>query len=341
MELPSPAQLKKDYPLSKSVQKWIDEIRKSACRIVDRSDERLAAIVGPCSVHDPKSALEFASKLKKLSPEIEKGLFPVMRLFIEKSRTRLGWKGMLYDPYLDGSNDIEAGLRISRKLLLEIAEMGIPCALELLEPLAVPYFDDLIAWGLIGARTSASQPHRQLASGLPFPVGFKNDIYGNLDTSISGIIASQSPHSHLGINREGKIARVATQGNPWVHLILRGSEEQTNFDSESVDLALQMLQAHSLKPRLLIDCSHGNSKKDHRKQKNALESTMNQFVEGKRSIAGFMCESHLNVGKQALEDLSALRYGVSITDSCLGWEETESLLLWAAEQSMSIHSVQR
>lgn len=341
MELPSPSQIKKEFPLSEAVRKFISQSRHSASKIIQRSDQRLAAIVGPCSIHDPQSAIEFAQKFKKLSSEIEKSFFPVMRLFIEKSRTRMGWKGMLYDPHLDGSNDIAAGLKISRKLLLEITELGVPCAVELLEPLAAPYFDDLIVWGLIGARTSASQPHRQMVSGLPFPTGFKNDVHGELDVAISGIMTSRSPHSHIGINPEGKIANIKTRGNPLTHLILRGSENQTNYDAASVAKALGQLKEHHLEQRLLIDCSHGNSKKDHKKQQVALESIIEQINEGNKAIAGFMFESHLKTGKQPLgDDGSLLRYGVSITDPCLGWEETESLLKWAAEQS-SIHSFQK
>ncbi len=345
MELPSPSQLKKEFPLSETVRKFIDESRNSARNILQRDDERLAAIIGPCSIHDPKSAIEFAKNLKTFSSEIEKSFFPIMRLFIEKSRTRLGWKGMLYDPHLDGSNDIASGLRISRKILLEIAELGVPCAVELLEPLAVPYFDDLIVWGVIGARTSSSQPHRQMASGLPFPVGFKNDIHGEIDSAISGIATARAPHSHIGIDSDGRIASLKTRGNPLSHLVLRGSEHLSNYDPASVAHALTQLKEHRLDSRLVIDCSHGNSNKDHKKQKNALESVVEQVRAGNRSIAGFMFESHLNVGKQPLQSgLSSLRYGVSITDSCLGWEETESLLSWAAGQSaieMSMSSVQK
>jgi len=342
MELPSPLQLKMELPLSEEGRKFIAKSRQSAQKIIKRKDERLAAIVGPCSIHDPHSAIEFAQKFKCFSSQIDKSFLSVMRLFIEKSRTRLGWKGLLYDPHLDGSNDIAAGLKISRKLLLEITELGVPCAVELLEPLAVPYFDDLIVWGLIGARTSASQPHRQMTSGLSFPVGFKNDIHGELDIAISGVLTSRAAHSHIGIDSNGRIASIETKGNPMTHLILRGSEHQTNYDSESVSKALAELQRHHLESCLLIDCSHGNSKKDHRKQRIALESIIEQVREGNKAIAGFMFESHLNMGKQPLgDDKSLLRYGVSITDPCLGWEETESLLNWAAEQLISINSVQK
>ncbi|HSX26497.1 MAG TPA: 3-deoxy-7-phosphoheptulonate synthase [Chlamydiales bacterium] len=336
MELPCPAELKEEFPLSRPAKAFIAAARKTAENILQRKDERLAAIVGPCSIHDPESACEYAGRIKKLAQELEKSLFLVMRLFVEKPRTRLGWKGMVYDPHLDGSNDIAMGLRLSRRLFVEMAERGVPCATELLEPLIVPYFDDLITWGLVGARTSASQPHRQLASGLSFPVGFKNDIHGELDVAISGIITSRLAHSHIGIDPQGKIAAVKTHGNPLTHLILRGAEQNPNYDPASVDKALRILQSQHLEPRLIIDCSHGNSAKDHRKQRLALESVTLQSLENK-AIAGFMLESHLFAGKQPLgDDRSLLHYGVSITDPCIGWEETELLL-----RSTSISSVQK
>lgn len=333
MELPSPAQIKHEYPLKNPG--LIDRWRQTAKQILGRKDPRLAVIVGPCSVHDPVSALEFAHKLKTLSSEIEERCFLIMRMFIEKPRTLTGWKGMLYDPHLDGSCDLAAGLRKSRELLLHITELGVPCATELLDPLAAPYFDDLLTWGLIGARTSASQPHRQLASGLPFPVGFKNDFRGALDVAIAGIIASRLKHTHLALNPSGRICATTTPGNPHTHLVLRGSDTQPNFDPASVQSALSALAHSHLEPRLLIDCSHGNCGKDPRKQLIAFESTLQQAATNP-SIAGLMLESHLYAGKQPLgDDPSLLHYGVSITDPCLDWPETESLL-----RSMSINSVQ-
>ena len=334
MELPSPSQIKQEYPLKSSglIANW----RKSAKLILQRTDPRLVAIVGPCSVHDPESAIEYALRLKSISAEIEKNCFPIMRIFIEKPRTRLGWKGMLYDPHLDGTNDIAAGLRKSRELILRITEIGVPCATEILEPIIAPYFDDLIVWGLIGARTSASQPHRQVASGLAFPIGFKNDFRGELDVAISGILSSRIPHSHIGIDENGRITALNTRGNPLSHLVLRGSENGPNYDPTSVEKAVSELKNHRLEPRLLIDCSHGNCGKDHRRQRMVFESVIEQAAENK-AIAGFMLESHLLPGKQPLgDDPSLLSYGVSITDPCLGWEETESLL-----RSMSISSVQK
>lgn len=334
MELPSPAQIKNEYPLI--ARDFVAEARLQAQQILQRTDRRLAVIVGPCSIHDPEAALEYARRLKKLAPEIDKTFFPIMRLFIEKPRTLVGWKGILYDPHLDGSNDIVTGIRKSRELFIQIAEIGVPCATELLEPIATPYFDDLITWGLIGARTSASQPHRQMASGLPFPVGFKNDCRGELDVAIAGILASRASHSHLGINSKGHIAALTTRGNPLTHLVLRGSDERPNYDPASIAKALAELREHRLEPRLIIDCSHGNCGKDHRRQEIAYESVLEQALENE-AIAGIMLESHLFAGKQPLsDDRSLLNYGVSITDPCLGWEETEALL-----RSRSISSVQK
>ncbi len=334
MELPSPAQIKNEYPLI--ARDFVAEARLQAQHILQRTDRRLAVIVGPCSIHDPEAALEYARRLKKLAPEIDKTFFPIMRLFIEKPRTLVGWKGILYDPHLDGSNDIVTGIRKSRELFIQIAEIGVPCATELLEPIAAPYFDDLITWGLIGARTSASQPHRQMASGLPFPVGFKNDCRGELDVAIAGVLASRACHSHLGINSKGHIAALTTRGNPLSHLVLRGSDERPNYDPASIAKALAALREHRLEPRLIIDCSHGNCGRDHRRQEIAYESVLEQAVEN-TAIAGIMLESHLFAGKQPLsDDRSLLNYGVSITDPCLGWEETEALL-----RSRSISSVQK
>ncbi len=323
MKLPTPAQIKSEYPLL--FPEKIDAFRKTAKEILERRDPRLVAICGPCSVHEPESVLEYAHRLKKISLEIDRTYFPIMRIFFEKPRTRLGWKGILYDPYLDGSNDIAEGIRQSREIILKIAEIGIPCASELLEPMLIPYFDDLIVWGLIGARTSASQPHRQMASGLKFPVGFKNDFMGDVEVAISGILTSRMAHSHIGIDEQGHVCKVQTNGNPLSHLVLRGSDNSPNYDAASVRAAVQMLIDHHLKKSLIIDCSHGNCGRNHLKQQIVFNAVMDQAEESK-AIAGFMLESHLFSGKQPLADPENLNYGVSITDPCIGWEETASLL---------------
>ncbi len=329
MQLPTPLQIKNELPcaISEQIAVW----RQIAIQVLERRDPRYSIIVGPCSMHDIESVYEYALRLKKLSSEIDEVFFPIMRLFFEKPRTRLGWKGMLYDPHLDGTNDIALGIRKSRELILRIAHLGIPCAAELLEPLALPYFDDLIVWGLIGARTVASQPHRQLASGLMFPVGFKNDCGGDIDVAIDGILSSRIPHSHIGIDWLGHISKIQTKGNPYTHLVLRGSDTAPNYNEASIGKAQKSLLASHLEPRLLIDCSHGNCGKDPSKQKIALESALEQ---ANPHIVGFMLESHLLPGKQPISNV--LRYGVSITDPCLGWEETETLL-----RSISMSLVQK
>lgn len=323
MKLPTPAQIKREHPLSSPqlVAAW----RCESANILQRKDRRLVAIMGPCSIHDPKSAIEYAVRLKSLKKEIGKKFFPIMRLFIEKPRTKLGWKGMLYDPNLDGSNDIGEGLWKSRELMVKITEMGIPCAMEILEPVAISYFDDLLVWALVGARTSASQPHRQAASGLSFPVGFKNDCQGKLDVAIAGIVTSRISHTHIGIDSAGHVATIQTEGNPLSHLVLRGSDMRHNYDSDSIEEAIFALKEQELEEQLVIDCSHGNCGKDYRRQQIAFESVVEQAA-ANRAIAGIMLESHLLSGRQQLgSDPSLLSYGVSITDPCLGWEETEEL----------------
>jgi len=324
----SPSELKRSIPSNP----FPVRARKTAQNILRRQDLRRAVLVGPCSIHDPTSALEYASKLKKLSIELEPSLFLIMRVFLEKPRSRFGWTGILYDPALDGSHQIEEGLRVSRTLLCELAKMEIPCATELLDPLAAYYFDDLIMWGLIGARTSASQPHRQLASRLDFPVGFKNDLQGHLEPAISSVLVSRQSHVHFGIDPSGYVCALKTQGNPWTHIVLRGSEQKPNFHPMDVETAFSSLKKHHLEPRLLIDCSHGNSGKDPQKQKKALFSVVEQ-AKTNPGIVGFMLESYLASGKQLLtKKPSILSYGVSVTDPCLSWEETEELLRFAAEE---------
>lgn len=331
MRIPSPSEIRDSLPSSREILSSISLFRQKAIDIVNRESKKIAVIIGPCSIHDPELTLEYAYRLKALSETME-NLFPVMRLFFEKPRTRSGWKGFVYDPLLDGSNDFALGLKSARELLLKISSLNIPCATELLDPLVVPYFEDLISWGIIGARTSASQPHRQLSSGLPFPVGFKNGVHGELDNAIFGILSSKDPHTHLSIDMDGRISAKKTKGNPFTHLVLRGYETGTNFDPASIAHALNSLKANGLFPKVMIDCSHGNSKKDHTLQPVVFRSVLKQICEGNDAIMGLMVESHLSEGKQPFtNDPAHLRYGVSITDSCIGWEETESLLRGAEE----------
>lgn len=325
--LPSPRELAERLPIPSATVRSIEAWRTLSTAILRQEDRRLALILGPCSIHDPEGALEYATKLLKLQKEVEDRFFLLMRVFLEKPRTRVGWKGMLYDPYLDGSNDLAEGLFRSRKILLELGSMGIPCATEFLEPLAAPYLGDLVTWGVIGARTTASQPHRQLASGLPFPVGFKNGIHGELDIASSALLSARLPHSRFSIDANGKIASAPTAGNPLVHLILRGSEQGPNCDPASVTAALSQLKAHRLPEWIAIDCAHGNSGKDPTQQKWAFCTSMKQVEEGQRSIRALFLESYLKQGRQPLpEDPALIEYGLSITDACLGWEETEALI---------------
>jgi 3-deoxy-7-phosphoheptulonate synthase len=340
--LPSPELIRQELPLEPEEKKFIAKARLQGQMILQRKLPLLSAFVGPCSIHDPESAIEYALRLQQLSNDLQNSLFLVMRLFIEKPRTHLGWKGFLYDPYLDGSNDLAEGIRRSRKLFLTLAKLGVPCACELLDPLIVDYFSDLISWGFIGARTSASPIHRQLASGMPFPVGFKNNLQGDLDAAVSAALSSREPHSHIGLNNSGQICAVKTSGNPWTHIVLRGSNTKPNFDPTSLALATQLLKRNRLPPILIIDCGHGNSGKNYIRQKIVFESAILQAMKTNSPIAGIMLESHLFAGHQPfVENPQHLSYGVSITDSCLGWEETEELLRWAGAGCSLINSVQK
>lgn len=338
--LPTPEEIKREFPLLPKEEAFLALAKEKAKLIVEHKSPLFTLVVGPCSVHDADSTIEYALKIQKLSREVADSIFLVMRLFVEKPRTQLGWKGILYDPHLDGTNDIAEGLRQSRKLLLTMAHLGVPCASELLDPLASSYFSDLVAWGFVGARTSASPLHRQMASGLPFPVGFKNSLHGETDVAIAAILAARASHSHLGINEEGKISCLETPGNRWTHIVLRGSQTKSNFDPASIAKTIQDLKKHRISPRLLIDCAHGNSRKNPLQQKTVLKSVLQQIKEGNEAIFGVMLESHLYAGKQPLiDDPDKLHYGVSITDPCLGWEETEDLVREVYQELSGCNSI--
>ena len=333
LNLLSPDELEHELPAPS-----ISHFRTTAIKILRKEDSRIAILLGPCSIHDVEGAIDFGQRLSELQKQLSH-FFLIMRVFFEKPRTRLGWKGWMYDPYLDGSNNLQEGLRSSRKLLIQLNELGVPCATEFLEPLIAPYLSHLITWGLIGARTSASQPHRQLASGFNFPIGFKNGVYGELEPALSGILSARMPHAHFSIDRKGRIAAAQSTGTSYAHLVLRGSEEGPNCDAASVQAALQILRDHHLDERLAVDCSHGNSGKDPERQKWAFQTVMEQIESGNKAIRALMLESHLAPGKQPLGDEPEnLHYGVSITDACLGWEETEELLL-RAEERLSLTSM--
>ena len=329
----SPRALKALSPAAEAVNDFVAQARARVIRILNREDPRLLVIIGPCSIHDQASALEYAFRLSRLQQEFIGRLEIVMRVYFEKPRTIIGWKGLINDPHLDGSQDIETGLKIARKLLLEIAGLGLPAATEFLDPIVPQYTADLITWAAIGARTTESQTHREMASGLSMPVGLKNATDGSLQVAIDAMGATRHAHSFLGINEEGVTSIVRTHGNPNAHVVLRGGRARTNYDAASIQAAEQKLIAENLPPVLMVDCSHANSEKKFARQEEVWHSVIEQRLGGTRSLIGLMVESHLNEGNQPIpKTLDQLRYGVSITDSCIGWEATESILRWAYER---------
>ena len=307
-----------------------DQVRQ----ILNGANTRFMVIVGPCSIHDEEAALEYAERLYRCSRELTDRLLVVMRVYFEKPRTTTGWKGLIYDPHLDNSFDIEDGLRRARRLLLSLAEMGIHAGTEFLDPIVPQYMADLVSWATIGARTTESQTHRQMASGLSMPVGFKNGTDGNVQVAIDAAVSARNPHGFLGMDAEGRTAIIRTTGNPDGHLVLRGGKNGPNFNQSTVERAQHQLRVAGVRPQLLVDCSHGNSNKEHRNQSSVLKDVGNQRMKGNKHIVGCMLESNLNPGNQLLEgDSSRLQYGVSITDACIGWDETEELLHWIHENA--------
>jgi 3-deoxy-7-phosphoheptulonate synthase len=325
--LVAPGELLAELPSPPDVTRGVAESREIVRRIIAGSDPRLLVVVGPCSIHDPNAALEYASRLAALRHATADTLYILMRVYFEKPRTNIGWKGLINDPRLDGSRDMAAGLRLARRLLLEINGLGVPTANELLGPVVAQYIADQVAWTAIGARTVESQTHREMASGLSMPVGFKNGTDGGLQVALDGMIASGNPHTFLGLDESGRAAVVHTSGNPDRHLVLRGGAGRTNYDAASVRGAVELLTRAGLSPRLMVDCSHGNSAKDHTRQGGVLMDVVSQIEAGSPGIMGVMLESHLNAGSQRLEGgAQGLRYGVSITDACIDWASTELLL---------------
>lgn len=323
----TPDQLKREIPLSKAALQTVTKGREVIRDILDGTDHRLFVVIGPCSIHDLKAAHEYAERLKVLAAEVSDTLYLVMRVYFEKPRTTVGWKGLINDPYLDDSFKIQDGLHIGRKLLLDLAEMGLPTATEALDPISPQYLQDLISWSAIGARTTESQTHREMASGLSSAVGFKNGTDGGLTVAINALQSVSSPHRFLGINQEGGVSIVTTKGNAYGHVVLRGGNGKPNYDSVSVALCEQALNKAKIKPNIMVDCSHANSNKDPALQPLVMENVANQILEGNQSIIGLMVESHLNWGCQAIpKDLADLQYGVSITDACIDWSATENTL---------------
>lgn len=331
----SPEQLQQQTPLSLQGQQTVQQARAAIQQIMDRQDSRLLVIVGPCSIHDEKAAREYATRLKQLADEVGDTLLIVMRVYFEKPRTTTGWKGYINDPDLDDSCRLSEGLTRARQLSVWLAELGLPSATEALDPITPQYLADLFAWAAVGARTTESQTHREMASGLSMPVGFKNGTTGDLDIAINALKSSKSSHKFLGVNAEGQVTVIHTKGNPYGHVILRGGNDQPNYDADCVAACEAALEKAGMAPNIMIDCSHANSSKLPERQPDVARDVVQQIVNGNRSIIGLMLESHLHAGKQSFpspEQIDDLKYGVSITDGCIDWETTESLLRQMADQ---------
>ncbi len=324
--LMTPEQLKAEFPLSVEQEAQIAHARQIISDIIAGRDPRLLVVCGPCSIHDPEAAIEYARRFKALAAEVSDSLYLVMRVYFEKPRTTVGWKGLINDPHMDGSFDVEGGLKIARRLLVELVNMGLPLATEALDPNSPQYLGDLFSWSAIGARTTESQTHREMASGLSMPVGFKNGTDGSLATAINAMRAAAMPHRFVGINQAGQVCLLQTQGNPNGHVILRGGKAP-NYGPEDVAKCEKEMAQAGLKPSLMVDCSHGNSNKDFRRQPAVAESVVAQIKDGNRSIIGLMIESNIHEGNQSSEQpREAMKYGVSVTDACISWETTEALL---------------
>ncbi len=335
--LTTPAELKAQLPLTPAATATVKAGRDAVRNILDGTDPRLLVVIGPCSIHDTKAAMDYAHRLKALNEKVKDSLLIVMRVYFEKPRTTTGWKGLINDPHINDSFKIEEGLHIGRKLLLDIAELGLPTATEALDPISPQYLQDLISWSAIGARTTESQTHRELASGLSCAVGFKNGTDGGMSVAINAIKSAVSPHRFLGINNEGQVAIITTTGNRYTHVVLRGGDGKPNYDSVSVALCEQDLQKAGIKPNIMVDCSHANSNKNHDLQVLVMDNVINQILEGNQSIIGVMIESHIGAGNQKIpDDLSKLTYGVSITDACIDWPTTEKCLLSAHEKLQQV-----
>ena len=325
VRLVSPEALHDELPLAEAARQNVLAGRDTIKRILERRDPRLFVVIGPCSIHDPVAALDYGRRLAALSKEIADRIFVVMRVYFEKPRTTVGWKGLNNDPDLDDSFQIEKGLRLARKLLLDLNELGLPCGTEALDPITPQYLADLVSWSAIGARTTESQTHREMASGLSMPVGIKNGTDGNRAVAINALVSVSRPHAFLGIDPEGRCALTYTKGNRYAHIVLRGGASP-NYDSVSVALTEQDLARAGLAPNIMVDCSHGNSGKDPARQPLVFADVIHQIADGNQSIIGAMIESNLEWGNQALASRSQLRYGVSITDACIDWRSTESAL---------------
>jgi len=335
--LPTPSKIKTDLPLSKDLENVILNGRETIRNILDHKDHRLFVVVGPCSIHDVDAALEYARKLKVLADKVSDTIYIVMRVYFEKPRTTVGWKGLINDPLMDDSFHIEKGLYTARQVLLDIAKIGLPTSTEALDPISPQYIADLITWTAIGARTTESQTHREMASGLSTPIGFKNGTDGSLDVAINAMHSAARGHHFLGINQEGQCAVFHTRGNEYGHVVLRGGGGKPNYDSVNIALCEQELKKADLSLNIAVDCSHGNSDKKPELQSLVVENCVNQIIEGNKSIISLMLESNLHWGNQSIpDDLSDLKHGVSVTDACIDWETTEKVILDAREKLREI-----
>jgi 3-deoxy-7-phosphoheptulonate synthase len=331
--MPSPDALHARLPLSAAAFKTVTQGRTALRNIIERKDQRLFVVVGPCSIHDPVAGLDYARRLKALQAEVADTLLLVMRVYFEKPRTTTGWKGYINDPDMDDSFRVDAGMEKARRFLLDVCELGLPTATEALDPISPQYLGDLIAWTAIGARTTESQTHREMSSGLSTPVGFKNGTDGDISIAVNAILSAAYPHSFLGINNQGKVAIVRTRGNPQGHVVLRGGGGRPNYDSVSIAIAEQALAKAGLPANLVVDCSHANSYKKPELQPLVMADVINQISQGNKSLVGVMIESNLVGGNQSIpQDLSQLVYGCSVTDGCIDWSTTETMLRAAATQ---------
>jgi 3-deoxy-7-phosphoheptulonate synthase len=329
-ELIAPRLLKEELRVDEPIAQTVVDARRTVREILSGADRRLLCLVGPCSIHDPVAAIDYAERLAKLRRAVEHRLFIVMRVYFEKPRTTIGWKGLINDPHMDDSCDMEEGLRIARRLLIDINRLGLPAGTEMLDPITPQYIADLVSWAAIGARTTESQTHREMASGLSMPVGFKNTTEGNLQVAVNAIESARRPHSFLGINQHGVTAIIRTAGNPDTHVVLRGGKT-SNYDTISIEECQRLLSKAGLEPRVMVDCSHAQTSKDYTRQMPVLAALVDQIRSGNRAIMGVMIESNIGPGNQPLsKDRAALKYGVSITDPCIDWPATEQCLLAAS-----------
>ena len=329
----SPLELVDRIPRTDKARATVREARNAIHEILEGRDKRIMLITGPCSIHDEEAAIDYAARLMDLREKLGDKIYIVMRVYFEKPRTTVGWKGLINDPNLNETFDIPKGLEKARSLLAKINEMGMPAASEFLDPVVPHYIEDLVSWVAIGARTTESQTHRQMASAIGIPVGFKNGTDGNFQTAIDGILAARGQHSYVGTGPDGHVCVLRTDGNPDGHLVLRGGNKGPNYGEESVQEACEVMEAANLRQRVVIDCSHGNSNKDHTKQPSVFKDVINQRVSGNENIVGVMLESNINAGNQSLgDDPNILKYGISITDACVEWSKTEEIIMWADSQ---------